>query len=40
MGIGHEIWQVEGIKRAWVWVTDNIKMDLQKIGKRSCDFTQ
>jgi len=40
MGIGYESWQVEGIKRACVWAMDNIKVDLQKIWKRSHDFTQ
>ena len=25
---------MEGIKRASVWAMDNMKMDLQKIGKR------
>jgi hypothetical protein len=40
MGIGHEIFQVEVIERPWVWVMDNIKVDLQEIGKRSFDFAQ
>jgi len=40
MGIGHEIWQVEVIKRASVWVKDNIKLDLQEIGKQSLDIAQ
>jgi hypothetical protein len=38
MGIGHEIWQLEGIKRPCFWVMDNIIVDLQNVGKRSPDF--
>jgi len=30
MGIGYEIWQAEGIKRAWVWNMDNIKVDIKR----------
>jgi hypothetical protein len=30
MGIGHEIWQVEGNMRAKVWAMDNIKLDIKK----------
>ena len=33
MGIGHGIWQVEGIKSASVWAMDNIKLNLQEIGQ-------
>jgi hypothetical protein len=40
MGIGHEILQVEGITRTWVWTKDNIEVDLQEIGKRILDFVQ
>lgn len=38
MEIGHEISQVEGLKSSWVWELDNIKVDLQEIGKGSVDF--
>jgi hypothetical protein len=34
----HEIRQVEGIKCACVWAKDDIKVDLQEIGKRKLDF--
>jgi len=30
MGIGHEIWQVEGNERAKVWAMDNIKVDIKQ----------
>ena len=40
MGIGYEIWYVEGMKFARVWGMDNIKVDLQGIGLRSLDFVQ
>jgi hypothetical protein len=40
MGIGGEIWQAEGIKRAWIWEMDNIKVDLEEMGKRSLNFAQ
>jgi hypothetical protein len=40
MGIGHEFWYVEGIKRAWVWDMDSIKVDLLEVGKGSLDFAQ
>jgi hypothetical protein len=40
MGMGHEIWQVEGMKLAWVWAMFNIKLDLQEIALRSLDFVQ
>jgi hypothetical protein len=33
MVIGPQIWRVEDIKRAEIWAIDNIKMDLQGIGK-------
>jgi len=36
--IGNWIWQVKGIERGWIWVIDNIKMDLQEIEWRSLDF--
>jgi hypothetical protein len=38
MGIGHELWHVEGKKRGWVWFMDNIKVDIKGIGLRSLDF--
>jgi len=31
---------VEGIKRAGICATDNIKVDLQGIGKRILDFAE
>jgi len=31
---------VEVIKRAWVWIMDNIKVDLQRIHWWSLDFAQ
>jgi len=40
MGIGHKIWQVEGMKRAWVWAMDNIKVDLRETGWRSVYLAQ
>jgi hypothetical protein len=40
MGIGHEIWQVEGIKCVWVWDMDNIKVDILGIGKRSLELAE
>jgi hypothetical protein len=40
MGIGHEIWQVEGTQRAKVWAVDNIKVDLHVLGWQSQDFAQ
>jgi len=40
MGSGHEKWYFEGTKGAWVWATDNIKMDLERIGWRSFSFVQ
>jgi hypothetical protein len=30
MGIGHEIWQVEGNERAKVWGIDNIKVVIKE----------
>jgi hypothetical protein len=30
VGIGHEIWQVEGSERANVWGMDNIKVDIKQ----------
>jgi len=38
MGIEREIWQVGGIKRAGLLATDNIKVNLQGIGKRIIKF--
>ena len=38
--MGREIWQVEGIKRAGLLATDNIKVDLQGIEKRILSFVQ
>jgi len=38
--MGREIWKVEGIKRAGLLATDNIKVDLQGIGKRILNFAQ
>jgi hypothetical protein len=35
MGNGYEIWQVEGIKRAWVSAMDKNKVDLQEVGKKA-----
>jgi len=40
MGIGHEIWLVDGMKCARVWAMDNIKVDLKGIELRSLDFVQ
>jgi hypothetical protein len=40
MGIGHENWEVEGMKLARVWVMDNIKLDLQGIAMCSLDCVQ
>jgi hypothetical protein len=40
MGIGHEIWQVESMKRARAWTIDNIKVDLQRLGMRNLNFIQ
>ena len=40
MGIGHEVWHVEGMKFARVLDMDNIKMDLQGIGLRILEFVQ
>jgi hypothetical protein len=40
MGIGYEIWHVEGIKEVLVCNTNNIKMNLQKIGQRSPNVAQ
>jgi hypothetical protein len=40
MGIGYEIWHVEGIKEALVWDRDNMKMILQKIGQQSRNVSQ
>jgi hypothetical protein len=40
MGIGHEIWQVEGMKRARVWAMGNIKVKFQGIGFRIPNFVQ
>jgi len=40
MGIGHEVWHVEGMKLARAWNMNNIKVDLQGIGLRSLDFVQ
>jgi hypothetical protein len=40
MGIGHEIWHREGMKWAWIWGMDNIKKDLQEIGRQSLDLVQ
>ena len=40
MGTGHEIWQVEGNERAWVWAMDNIKVDLQEIRWQTADLAQ
>ena len=31
---------MEGIKRARVWGMDNIKVDLQEIGRRSLDLAE
>jgi len=38
--MGREIWKVEGIKRAGLLATDNIKVDLQGTGKRILNFAQ
>jgi hypothetical protein len=35
MGNGYEIWQVEVIKRAWVWAMDKNKVDIQEVGKEA-----
>jgi len=40
VGIGNEIWQMEGKKRACGWAMDNIKLDLHGIGKRILDLDQ
>jgi hypothetical protein len=40
MGIEHEIWHEEGIKRAWVWAMDIIKLDIQRKGWRTLDLAQ
>jgi hypothetical protein len=32
LGIGNEIWKLEGINRGWVWAIDIIKVDLEGIG--------
>jgi hypothetical protein len=40
MGFGYEIRHVEGIKEALVWNRDNLKMILQKIGRRSRNVAQ
>jgi hypothetical protein len=38
MGIGHEFWHVEGMKRASFWAMDNIKAYLKGIGLRIIIF--
>jgi hypothetical protein len=38
LGIGNEIWKVEGKTRGWVWVIDIIKVDIGRIGWRNLDL--
>jgi hypothetical protein len=40
MGIGLEIWHVEGMKRVRFSAMDSIKVDFQGIGMRSLDYVQ
>jgi hypothetical protein len=40
MGIGYEIWHLEGRNGVLVWNRDNIKMNLQIIGRRSPNVAQ
>jgi hypothetical protein len=40
MEIGYEIWHVEGLKRARVLGMNNIKVELQEIGRRKLDLFQ
>ena len=40
MGIGYEVWHVEGIIETLIWNRDNIQMNLQKIGLRSRNVAQ
>jgi len=38
LGVGYEIWHVEGIKRVWVWDMCNTNLDHQGIGKETLIF--
>jgi len=40
MGKRHKIWQAGVMKWAWVWGVNNIKMDLQRIERRSLDLAK
>ena len=35
MESGHVIWQGEGVKRAWVWAMDNVKVDIKEYDAKA-----